>query len=103
MRIKALAIAVATVGLLGVPGFANAAPAAPSLVQSGISQQPEFLPVRDGCGHGFYLAEWRDQWGRWHRRCRPFQGGTGPWSGGGWGGPRGGPYGGPGWGGPYYR
>ncbi len=100
MRIKGLAIAAATVALLGVPGLANATPAAPSLVQSGISRQPEFLPVRDGCGQGFYLAEWRDQWGRWHRRCRPFHGGPGPWSSSS--GPRGGPHWGPGWGGPYY-
>ncbi len=100
MSIKALAIATATVGLLGVPGLANAVPAVPSPAQTGISQQPELLPVRDGCGRGFYLAEWRDQWGRWHRRCRPLQAGPGPWSGSS--GPWGNPQWGHGWGGSYY-
>ena len=97
MRIKALALAAATAGLLGTPGFANAVPAAPSPAQTGISQQPELLQVRDGCGRGFYLSEWRDQWGRWHRRCMPMRGWGEPWSGGGWG-PR---WGNPGWGGPW--
>ena len=103
MRVRALAIAVATIGLLGAPKLGNALPAALSPAHTGLSQQSEFLPVRDGCGHGFYLSEWRDQWGRWHRRCVPMRRGPGPWSGGPSGGPRGGPYWGPGWGGPYYR
>lgn len=92
MRMEVLVIAIA-IGALSVPGLARAAPAVPAPVQTEISQQPEFLPVRDGCGRGFYLARWQDRWGRWHRRCVPFRG----W-GGGWGGPdrR------PGWGG-YYR
>ena len=98
MRTKALVIAAA-LGLVGVPGLANAVPAAPSPAQTGITTQPEFLPVRDGCGRGFYLARWQDRWGRWHRRCVPFRGGPGRWSGGG--GPGRGPHWGPGWGHPY--
>jgi hypothetical protein len=89
MRIKALAIA-GIVGWLGVPGMANAVPAAPAAAPTGISTQPELLPVRDGCGRGWYLAQWRDQWGRWHRRCVPMQArGPGPWAGGPgpWAGP----------------
>lgn len=102
MRTKALALAAA-VGLLGVPGLANAAPAAPSPAQTGITTQPEFLPVRDGCGRGFYLAQWQDRWGRWHRRCVPFRGeGHDRWGGGPWGGGWERPHWGPGWG-PYYR
>jgi hypothetical protein len=99
MRIKALAIAAATAtaGVLGVSGLANAAPAAPGPARTGISQQPELLQVRDGCGPGWYMARWQDRWGRWHWRCAPFRGwGPGPWSGGGWG-----PRWNPGWGGPW--
>jgi hypothetical protein len=72
MRGKALAIAVA-IGGLAIPGIANAAPTAPSPA-AGIASQPEFLPVRDGCGRGYYLAQWQDRWGRWHRRCVPVRG-----------------------------
>jgi hypothetical protein len=49
MRIKVLAIAT-TLGLLGVPGLANAVPAAPSPAQLDISQQGDFLLVRGGPG-----------------------------------------------------
>jgi hypothetical protein len=96
MCTRTLAVAAAF-GLLAVPGFASAAPAAPPAVGGGISASPEFLPVRDGCGRGFYLARWQDRWGRWHRRCVPFRGGhSGPWNGGGRG-----PHWRPGW--DYYR
>jgi hypothetical protein len=97
MRMKALALA-AVIGLLGAPGLTNAAPAAPSPAQTGIATQPEFLPVRDGCGPGYYLARWQDRWGRWYQRCVSLRRWGGDrWNGGGWGGPQWRP----GWG--YYR
>jgi hypothetical protein len=92
MHIKALVIAAA-IGLLGVPGLAIAVPVAPSPAQTGIAAQSEFLPVRDGCGRGFHLAQWRDRWGRFHRRCVPSRG----WGGDRWDRP----HWGRGWG--YYR
>jgi hypothetical protein len=96
MRIKALAIGIA-IGLLGVPGLANAAHAASAIAPTGVSPQPHLLPVRDGCGRGLYLERWQDRWGNWHRRCVPYGGG----GSGQWTGPRGGPHGGrgcaPGW------
>jgi hypothetical protein len=49
MRIKALAIAAA-LGLLGIPGLANAIPAASTVTPPGISQQPDILPVQWGPG-----------------------------------------------------
>jgi hypothetical protein len=100
MRIKALAIA-GIIGWLGVPGMASAAPAAPAAAPTAAGQaRLDLLPVRDGCGRGWYLAQWRDQWGRWHRRCVPMRaGGPGPWAGPPhWGpGPWHGPHWGPGW------
>lgn len=90
MRMKYLAIVV--VGMLGVPALANAAPTAPSATQTGIATHPEFLQVRGGCGPGFYPTQWRDRWGRWHRRCVPFPRSRGR---GWWGGP--GPRWRPGW------
>ena len=103
MRIKTLAI-VAVLGVFGAPGLANAVPAAPSSAQGGISQQPEFLPVRDGSARDSISRNGGTSGAGGHRRCTPFRGGPGPWSGGTWRvGPRGGPYWGPGWGGPYYN
>jgi hypothetical protein len=98
MHMKALALAAA-VGLLGIPGLANAAPAAPSPAQTGIATHPEFLPVRDGCGPGWYRASWQDRWGRWHQSCRQINAWRerGPVNGGWWGRPQWRP----GWG--YYR
>jgi hypothetical protein len=103
MRMRALVLAAA-VGLLGIPGLATAAPAAPSPAQTGIAQtgiapQPEFLLVRDGCGPGWYRASWQDRWGRWRQSCRQIEAWRerGPVNGGGWGRPQWRP----GWG--YYR
>jgi hypothetical protein len=81
MSTKALALA-AIVGLLAAPGLGNAAPAAPPATRTGIATQSELLLVRDGCGRGFYLAQWQDRWGRWHRRCAPIRGWDRGWRGG---------------------
>src|SRR4051794_30251823 len=100
MRRKALALAAA-LGLLGLPGRANAVPAAPSGAATGVSTQPELLEVRDGCGPGWHLVPRRDRWGHWHPKCVPFRGpGPRPWAGRYWGP---GPWHGPGRGPYYYR
>jgi len=101
MRRKALALAAA-LGLLGLPGLANAVPTAPSPAATGVATQPGLLQVRNGCGPGWHLVPRRDRWGHWHPRCVPFHG-PGPWAGPYWGpGPWHGPYRGSGWG-YYYR
>ena len=51
MRRKALAF-TAAVGLLGLPGLANAVPGAPSPAATGVATSPGLLQVRDGCGPG---------------------------------------------------
>ena len=82
MRMKALAVATA-LGLLGIPGLANAVPAAPSMAQFDISRQSDFLPVQWGPGPGPGPGG-------------PGPGGPGPWPGPGGPGPWPGPPGGPG-------
>jgi hypothetical protein len=74
MRIKALVIATA-LGLLGVPGLANAVPAASSVAQFDISRQSDFLPVQWGPGPGPGGP------GPWGPGPGPGPGGPGPWPG----------------------
>ncbi|HEU0216922.1 MAG TPA: hypothetical protein VFQ90_09685 [Stellaceae bacterium] len=31
------------------------------------------VEVAGGCGPGFRPVSWRDNWGRWHRRCVPIR------------------------------
>jgi len=102
MRMK-IFVAASVVALMSGAGLANAAPAA---ARSGIAANPGIVQVRDGCGPGWYMAQWRDNWGRWRQRCQPIQG----WNHGWRGGPPSVPYSGGGpWNGPppgsgyYYR
>jgi hypothetical protein len=102
MRRKAL-VFTAALGLLGLPGLANAVPSVPSPAATGVSTQPELQQVRDGCGPGWRAVPRRDRWGRWYPKCVPFRGarpGAGPWAGRYWGP---GPWHGPGWGPYHYR
>ena len=103
MRRKAL-VFTAALGLLGLPGLANAVPGAPSPAATGVATSPGLLQVRDGCGPGWHAVPRRDRWGHWYPRCVPFHGPhPGPWAGPyGGPGPWQGPYRGPGWGN-YYR
>jgi hypothetical protein len=65
----------AVLGLVAVFGLALAAPvqAAPVAPQGPVSAvaAPDVIFVAGGCGPGWHPRSWRDQWGRWHRRCVP--------------------------------
>ena len=68
MRRKAL-VFTAALGLLGLPGLANAVPGAPSPAATGVATSPGLLQVRDGCGPGWHAVPRRDRWGHWYPRC----------------------------------
>ena len=72
MRLSALSLLVAAVGLVAIPlGPACAVPAGPAIASAG--PPPAVIQVWGGCGPGWHPVRGHyDRWGRWiPRHCVP--------------------------------
>jgi len=76
-------VILAFVGGLALAASTQAAPVWRNTAGIEFGAAPPIELVRDGCGRGWHLSRWRDQWGYWHSdHCIPNGGPHDAWSAG---------------------